>query len=337
MFKAIHTPDNREIIILDAEWADGNKLNELRGFDHRNLLVCQECRQPVRVRAGEDRQWHFAHKQRQNCTYQSESPALLRARAMLYRWLVEKFGADRVELEKQIDSDDMPRPVDCWVRGEKGIIAYWINDGGIKPQIREALQKRFKQINIQVQWLFTSATLREQEEANRVTLTTTEREWMTPTRYDAMYIPQRGRGYTLHYLDGRSATLITLRGLQLVHATHTFECRKIINSLSDVQILCQSGGFVHPGEHELWEEYDADQKAREAQASQISHPESTSFPIPAGPSHRRRFYESDSAPSPAPLKVGTCIFCGQETTDHWLYEGKTKTCRCRPCRVKGFE
>ena len=56
MFKAIHTLDDQEIIILDPEWEDVNKLNELRGLDRRDLLVCQECRQPVRVRAGEDRQ-----------------------------------------------------------------------------------------------------------------------------------------------------------------------------------------------------------------------------------------------------------------------------------------
>jgi len=121
MFKAVHTPDNQEIIILDPEWEDVNKLNELRGLDRRDLFVCQECRQPVRVRAGEDRQWHFAHKHRQNCTYQSESAALLRARATLYRWLVEKFGANNVELEKKIDGKDVPRPVDCWVQGEKGL------------------------------------------------------------------------------------------------------------------------------------------------------------------------------------------------------------------------
>lgn len=344
MFKAVHTPDNREIIILDREWEEPNKLAELRGLDRRDLLVCQECRQPVRVRAGEDRQWHFAHKQRQNCTYQSESATLLWARAALYRRLVEKFGAVHVELEKQIDSDDVPRPVDCWVHGEKGIIAYWINDGGIKPQVREALQERFKQLSIHVQWLFTASTLREQEESGRVTLTTTERELMTPTRYDAIYEPRRGRGRTLHYLDGRSVTLITLRALHLVHATHTFECCKIISPLSEVQILRQSGGLVHPGEHELWEEYDAYQKAKEAQAPQIPHsepmvsalPPLTSFPVSIGSSHRRhRFHEGEDDLPPAPQKVGTCIFCSKETTDYWFYNGATKQCKCRACQRAG--
>lgn len=343
MFKAIHTPDNQEIIILDAEWEDVKHLNELRALDRRDLLVCQECRQPVRVRAGDARQWHFAHKQRQNCTYQSESAALLHARATLYRRLVEKFGADHVELEKKVDGGDMPRPVDCWVHGEKGIIAYWISDGGIKPQVREALQERFEQLKIPVQWLFTASTLREQEESGRVTLTTTERELMTPTRYDALYEPRRGRGRTLHYLDGINATLITLRGLHLVHATHTFEGSKIVSPLREVQILRQSGGFVHPGEHEVWEAYDADQKAKGAQTPQILHAEPmvsarsplASFPLSVESSHRRRFHEREDDIPPAPLKVGTCVFCGQETTDFWFYNGATRECKCRACQRAG--
>ena len=182
MFKAIHTRDNQEIIILDPAWEDATQLNVLRDQDHRDLLICQECRQPVRVRAGEERQWHFAHKQRQNCIYQSESATLLYARATLYRWLVEKFGADQVALEQKMEDLDFPRPIDVWVRGEKGSIAYWIIDTGIKTDIREVLRQRFQQLGVHIQWVFTTSMLREQEEPGRVTLTTTERDLMTASR-----------------------------------------------------------------------------------------------------------------------------------------------------------
>lgn len=350
MFKAIHTLDDQEIIILDPEWEDVNKLNELRGLDRRDLLVCQECRQPVRVRAGEDRQWHFAHKHRQNCTYQSESAALLRARAALYRWLIEKFGANNVELEKKIGGKDVPRPVDCWVQGEKSAIAFWISDAGMKPQIREVLQRRFQQLKVNVQWLFTTSMLREQEEPGRVTLSTTERELMIATRYDAIYEPRRGRGRSLHYLDGSSATLITFRGLYLVHSPHTFEGHKITDSLRDIQLLRQSGGLVHPGEHEVWEAYRAEMEARESQPGQLPRYEPAApqppppIVVPSPPVFTESAYRppklstwSEDASSERAIKVGTCIFCGQETTDYWFYDGKTKTCRCRPCRAKGRE
>src|SRR4051794_25613367 len=93
--------------------------------------------------------------------------------------------------------------------------------------------------------------LREQEEPGHVTLTTTERDLMTASRYDAIYEPRRGRGRSLHYLDGSSATLISFRGLHLVHSPHPFAGHKITHSLRDMQILRQSGGFVHPDEHAL--------------------------------------------------------------------------------------
>jgi hypothetical protein len=43
-------------------------------------------------------------------------------------------------------------------------------------------------------------------------------------------------------------------------------------------------------------------------------------------------------PEPSPLaevEEGKCIFCGQKTTDYWSFDGKTKTCKCRPCYRQG--
>lgn len=43
-------------------------------------------------------------------------------------------------------------------------------------------------------------------------------------------------------------------------------------------------------------------------------------------------------PEPAPLleaEEAECIFCGQKTTDYWSFDGKTKTCKCRPCYRQG--
>jgi len=350
MFKAIHTLDNQEIIILDPEWEDVTQLNALRDLDRRDLLICQECRQPVRVRAGEERQWHFAHKQRQNCTYQSESAPLLHARATLYRWLVEKFGADQVALEHKMEDLDFPRPIDVWVRGEKGSIAYWIIDTGIKTDIRETLYQRFQQLGVHIQWVFTTSMLREQEEPGRITLTTTERELMTASRYDVIYEPRRGQGRSLHYLDGSSATLISFRGLHLVHSPHTFAGCKITHPLRDMQILRQSGGFVHPDEHALLAAYPAETLDSATQSTYISGDgprESTQLlpiiapasPASAGSSHRLSQIAgwSKDAPRERIVRIGTCIFCSQQTTDYWSYDGATKTCRCRPCRDAGRE
>src|SRR5690606_10829678 len=113
---------NAEIVVLEPAW--GERLNSLRNWGERDVLVCQECQQPVRVRAGQVRAWHFAHKHRQDCPIGHESSQLLQATAILYRWLVSKFGPERVTVEKRMEGTDLPRPVDCWVNGEQGF-AYW--------------------------------------------------------------------------------------------------------------------------------------------------------------------------------------------------------------------
>ena len=110
MFKALHRPSGEEIVILEPRWR--RQLDTLRLLDAQDDLVCQGCLQPVRVRAGEVKRWHFAHKHLQNCPYEFESPVLLQCRAVLYEWLVSQLGEDVVTLEKK---SPLPRPVDCWV------------------------------------------------------------------------------------------------------------------------------------------------------------------------------------------------------------------------------
>ncbi len=113
--------DGQELLLLDSHWE--HDIESLRALDQHDLLVCQGCKQPVRVRAGEIRRWHFAHKQLLTCTYGRESPALLTARAVLYDWLVSKFG-EKVTVEKKVDDNSCSRPVDCWVERDTGAFAY---------------------------------------------------------------------------------------------------------------------------------------------------------------------------------------------------------------------
>ena len=112
MYKAINIQDGTDIVILDSRWKDA--VDSLRSLDRQGVLLCQGCKQPLRLRAGEVRRWHFAHKHLANCSYGHESPELLNARAVLYEWLVTKFG-EKVTIEKKVDGGHFSRPVDCWV------------------------------------------------------------------------------------------------------------------------------------------------------------------------------------------------------------------------------
>jgi hypothetical protein len=90
MYKALNLATQQDIIILSPAWT--GRLPALRALDRQDLLVCPACRRPVRVRAGRTRRRHFAHKHLENCPYQSASPLLLEARAVLYEWLLAQFG-----------------------------------------------------------------------------------------------------------------------------------------------------------------------------------------------------------------------------------------------------
>jgi hypothetical protein len=50
MFKSINKSSGRPVVILDPQW--DSQIDVLRTLANQNVLVCQECNQPVRVRAG---------------------------------------------------------------------------------------------------------------------------------------------------------------------------------------------------------------------------------------------------------------------------------------------
>ncbi len=106
MYKAIDVRNGKDIIILAPQWK--RAIGQLRVLDQRDILICQGCKQPVRVKAGDIKRWHFAHKHVLNCAYGQESPELLKARASLYEWAVSQFG-ERVVIEKQIPENQLPR------------------------------------------------------------------------------------------------------------------------------------------------------------------------------------------------------------------------------------
>src|SRR5512145_1200795 len=92
MYKAVFLQTGEEIIILHPYWR--KRIEQLRVMDRADLLVCQGCRQPLRVKAGEMKRAHFAHKHLKACSYGSESPEILNARAVLYEWLLKEFDPE---------------------------------------------------------------------------------------------------------------------------------------------------------------------------------------------------------------------------------------------------
>lgn len=337
MYKAIDVRDSSEVVIIDPKWADA--IESLRAMDRKDFLLCQGCSQPVRVRAGEQRRQHFAHKHLQNCTYADESLALREARAVLYQWLVGKFG-DCVTIEKK--SDNFFRPIDCWVEKNSKRFAYWIIDATMKPDKRLQVLEGFLSLGVGATFLLTADMLHaDPEEADRIHLTTTEREFMQWSDYDL------GKGQSLHYLESSTRRIYTYRSLHLVHPPQVYEGGPLNNGLDEVLVSPKNGEFVHPGERERLSQYREEQAAmekrlREAEEhnrrfvlSRMAEPRAASIQLPISSSTPLR--ESPTYEAVQSIeKVGTCIFCGRVTADWWTHNGVTGMCKCNECLRQGI-
>jgi len=339
MFKALRRLSGEEIVILEPRWR--RQLDILRLLDAQDGLVCQGCLQPVRVRAGKVKRWHFAHKHLQNCPYEFESPDLLQCRAVLYEWLVSRLGEEVVTLEKKLD---LLRPVDCWVHNGSGDVGYWIIDSRMPPVERQNLTAGLAGVCPYPVWVFTASMLHpEGDSLERLILTTTEREFMRHTAYDeAVQSTYALPGSSLNYLDADHEVLITFRGLQVYHRPQLYAGYRHANPLNQVRLVPQTGGFIHPGEDERLERYQTAILAREREQqkteqrinlkmAELFDKIKTQPGAPAG---------SRVELLPPPVSSGgedlpKCVFCGQATDDYWYLNRVDNTCKCRNCYHQG--
>lgn len=340
MFKAINKQTEQEIIILDSQWE--KQIDQLRSLDKQDLLCCQECSEPVRVRAGEIKRWHFAHKKLEDCQYGKESAVLLHSRALLYRWLTSKFGP-ALCLEKRLDNVELPRAIDCWIEKDNRKIAYWIVDRSIKPAVRHQLEQTFIENDIWVNWIFVIDTLRlHGNRQNTLLLTTTERALLQQTEYDEAFNQRSFRnGRSLHYLDYKNELLITLRQLSLEHSPQIYSGDRKETLLTEMKVKETSGELWHPGEYEEVQKYVADLKARKEQ--EANEAQKTNFTYSVDTPRNDNCHPQMPKATPvkykpainARLSVPTCIFCNKQTTDYWFQDIIGKLCRCRECLEKG--
>ena len=333
MYKALHTPSGQDIIILDRHWAE--QINYLRGLDKKEALVCPGCHQPVRVRAGNVKRWHFAHKHLGNCAFGGVSPTLLKIRAILYEWLVDQFGEEYVTLEKRLDSPAFHRPVDCWVEKGDQVFPYWLLDRRMPPDERNNLASGFQEMALSVQWVFAIYLLKTDEfrPRHRLHLTTTERAFIQTTSMDSAWQTHfEHLGGSLHYLDPDETLLTTYRNLTVVHLPQLYTGTRLQHPLAEVEVSNLTAEFIHPGEdnQRLKRQAEIEQQQVKAaerlrRAEEFFTPSSerkTPLPYQKGPSTGRTPF----------LREGTCRFCGTITTNWVRYNGETGECVCRDCK-----
>ena len=341
MYKAFNLENKQEIILLDPAWA--GQLATLRALDKREVLVCPGCLQPVRLRAGRTRRWHFAHKHLENCPFEQASPELLAARAVLYNWLLTKFDPGELTIEKAIPDAGLPRPIDCWVEYEGRKFAYWIITVRLAPDLRERLKASISQSGAQAHWILHIGMLRPQKyQQNRLHLTTTEREFIEVSTYDEPHQERCSEpAGSLSYLDPDRETITTYRGLCRVHAPQLYRGHTQRSRLDEMMVSFQTGEPIHPGESRLIEQHHREQVERKRV---LEHAQATlrrASSILEGADERRGGGNDDPRSSPLPVRpqtqpeVGRCIFCGQETSDWWYFNRATGECKCRACYRAG--
>jgi hypothetical protein len=360
VYKVFFLETQEEIVILEPRWRE--RISELRILDHKNLLVCPGCQQPVRVRAGKYRRWHFAHKHLENCLFARQSPELLEVRALLYDWLIERFGIEKVIIEKNLPG--LPRPMDAWVQSGESGYGYWIFDTRLSPELRSMLKQVLEGQNLKVNWLFTVNLLNEDEfYPGRLHLTTTEREFLRPSTIDTVAeAAGEASGLTIHYLDSEKLHLITFRRLQLHHPPQRFAGRKLESSLKEIRALTGTGEFIHPVEVDRISRYQKEASAAQQRFTRqeqflrsISEkrslatsspgeekpvkPDSTSSDsqktMTTLPQIENSISEPDQSRDRLPFtREGVCRICGKHTTDWISYFGKTGECICRDCAGK---
>jgi hypothetical protein len=333
MYKVLHQPSGQEITILDPRWRE--QIDYLRTLDKRDVLVCTGCKQPVRVRAGKVKRWHFAHKHLQNCPFERESPTLLKTRAVLYNWLVNKFGPDAVTIEKRLHPPVFPRHVDCWV--EKGglAFAYWIFDRRLPPDERDNLKSGFGNTDVRVNWVFVTDLMRVDQEfmQDRLHLTTTERAFMQESAFDQAWQTHfEYLGMSLHYLDADQENLITYRNLSVIHMPQLYAGTRLEHSLAELLASTSTGEFIHPGEVQQLQQRRQEIERQEQQAEQRLRKAREFFGQKPQSKSASSVVEKQTPRTQPFERAGICRICGTETADWVTYYGPTKECICRDCK-----
>jgi hypothetical protein len=340
MYKALNLETLEEIVILQRRWKEN--LDILRKLDHKDRIGCPGCRQPVRVRAGAFRRWHFAHKHLENCPYARLSPGLLESRAVLYDWLSEQYGESAVSVEREVPG--LPRPVDIWVIHEGIEIAYWIHSLRLSPDIRHSLAEKLESTGRIVHYPFVLSMLKEDpQQTYWVHLTTTERQFMRQSILDTTAeAAGEAAGKTLHYLDSARKVLVTYRRLRLQHPPQRYSGKKTESELRFASILLQSGEFLHPHEQSLLRKQHSRAEAARARLikredffhSTKSLNDQSYLQDGTEPGLKTQFTNQDQhlpVFSQPFRRAGNCIHCGKETEDWISFNGKTGECVCREC------
>jgi len=344
MFKAIDTQNRTEIIIIDKKW-DKHAIDPLRKKGQAKQIICPQCKQPVIVKAGEIKQWHFAHRDTGTCPLRNESEHVLLGRTFLYHWLCAKYPG-KVTLEKEISGLDLPKLLDCHVTTDSGKqFAYWILESGFRSH--RAIKDLFYGQDVFIHFVFLSNMIRhvKSDSISSLALTPTERSFAYVSEYNSLYTDHFLLNAALTYLELSSRCLITFRGLGCIHKPQVYSYKqKLVEKLDNILISPQNGEFVYPGEYEKRKSLLAksDYEKRKPLLAKLSQMNDDSRPTKKNEHHSKQKFklsmspklssnETESDPLAYLHKEYPCKKCGKQTKEWVKLDMSTNYCICHQC------
>jgi hypothetical protein len=329
MFCALNTVAGRSINALAETSPD--QVEALRLASRTSTLQCDYCKEIVIYRHGDVLRPHFAHKDTSTCPRSHESAQLLEARASLYAMLSAQFPGD-VAIEMKAPGS-CPVPIlDCWVTRKSGGFGYLLLEHGMRSaDQRQALDESFhRDFDGPVYPVFLGRMLREiPGKKNTIRLTPTERFFISQRVFDRMYANSRAPyGGSLHYLqtDFRRLRLVSYRCLRPSNCGGHYCGLRLSSAVENVVVARGNGELTHFGERTAIQWYVKVLRARHNAALLRQRTETEIDSWKAIPNGR-----ATPAVVSASEVTAICELCGTMTNDWIIYNGATRSCKCRGC------
>jgi hypothetical protein len=342
MFVATSSIDKKRINLLDPSVLE--RRESLKAAGRKGGLVCPHCGQELRVRLGEVRRPHFAHKSLEDCPFQKESAEVTEVKALLYGFLRQQIGCS-VDMDVSLDGEDASEDLflDVLVETERGTrFGYWVFDRNRRD--RHILLDAAQESGIIPVVIHTGSMMAFDPGGTSLLLSKSLRDLIRKSPFDEG-LKKRSGGH-LHFLND-AGRLTTFRRLHCVHLPNVYEGEvRREAALQEVRFDPESGDFVveedvaerlervcleQEREEKKHREEENRKKAREERLSR-SRKVYTEAPL-----KRHRPAQVREPQKPFVNRFNQCYpckFCGVETSDWVQWLPSESVCVCRECNAK---
>ncbi len=250
MFEAVHARTGESYFIQDL---DEGQVETLRAIGHNAELICPRSKEPLWVKAGELREWHFAHRLGSQCPCIRDPLKVKSARAQLGSWLYAKRrlpGKEGVQYDpaRPVGGSLPDHTLLLWSDPKKGSVAFWVQLGPFKTDLLRKLRLAASQQGWNLVFVLLSEPSLQMDRTlkpsrlerslldmnNPPAPRRSLRPWETP--------PPRLLAGSLHYLDTEKKEITSLRQLERLASRPVLRCNILASPLASVR-LCPPGDY----------------------------------------------------------------------------------------------